>query len=499
MKDFAERIDELASRAEKQIEFCTTEEATKNALVLPFIRALGYDVFNPMEVMPELTADFGTKRGEKVDYAIMQDGEPIILFECKKAGADLRISHASQLYRYFSVLKNVHFSVLTNGVTYEFYSDLDAPNRMDDRPFFTFDVMNYEERHVRELKRFTKSSFDLDEILETASELKYTAAITQIISDEFAEPSDEFVAFLGKQVYSGRMTQSARDQFRVIIQKALRRFLNEQVNERLQTALETYAETEEIEGEIAGVDVPTLAGEGDYETVVRRDPDRGTVTTVEEVEGFFAVKSILRDVIDLDRVTMRDTKSYCNVLLDDNNRKPICRLRFNRTQKHLGVFDEDRQEIRVAITEVSDIYEYADRIVATVKRYEADDMGDHAVAAGTRTRSSGRRQYTGKTIHAFVLGGKRHEVGTWREALLTILEVMRSSNPTKFLTVAVTMKGRKRPYISPDPSDLRDAHPIVGTDLYVETNLSSNMIARIAKQLVGKMGKDPDSLEFETT
>ncbi|HET6444384.1 MAG TPA: type I restriction endonuclease, partial [candidate division Zixibacteria bacterium] len=225
--DFADRIEDLAERIPAQIEYCTTEEATKNALVMPFINLLGYDVFNPAEVVPELTADIGMKKGEKVDYAIMVGGEPVIAFECKKVGTNLNDVHASQLYRYFSALKSVRFGILTDGVEYKIYSDLDALNRMDDRPFFVFDILDYQEREVAELKKFTKSAFDLEEILATASELKYTDAIKRIISNEFDNPSDDFVTFLAKQVYSGRMTQLVREQFIEITQKALRRFLND--------------------------------------------------------------------------------------------------------------------------------------------------------------------------------------------------------------------------------------------------------------------------------
>ena len=172
------------------------------------------------------------KKGEKVDYAIMVNDKPVIAFECKRAGTDLSDIHASQLYRYFSALNSVRFGVLTNGVEYKFYSDLDAPNRMDDRPLFVFNILEYQERQVAELKKFTKSAFNLEEILATASDLKYTAALKRIVSEEFDNPSDEFVKFLSKQVYSGVFTQSVRETFTVITQKALSRFLNERISSR---------------------------------------------------------------------------------------------------------------------------------------------------------------------------------------------------------------------------------------------------------------------------
>jgi len=223
--DFIDRIRNLSSRIPAQLEHCQTEEATKNALIMPFINALGYDVFDPTEVIPEFTADVGTKKGEKVDYAIMKDGQPIILIECKWAGADLSKTHADQLYRYFNVVPNVRFGVLTNGVIYKFYSDIESTNIMDQKPFFEFSMLDIRDRSIHELKKFTKSAFDLDNILTTASELKYTDAIRKLIAQEFENVSDGFVRYFASQVYQGRMTQGAREQFADITQKAMKRFL----------------------------------------------------------------------------------------------------------------------------------------------------------------------------------------------------------------------------------------------------------------------------------
>ena len=363
--DFIDRIRTLAERVPTQMEHCQTEEATKNALIMPFINALGYDVFDPTEVVPEFTADVGTKKGEKVDYAIMKDGAPIMLIECKWSGADLNAVHASQLYRYFSVVPNARFGVLTNGVVYRFYTDLDALNIMDKTPFFEFNMLDVRERSVAELKKFTKSAFDLEHIITNASELKYTDAIRKLIVKEFEETSDGFVRYFASQVYQGRMTQTVRDQFTDITQKALKRFLNDWINERLQSAITSEPEIKRQPQEVADEIVEVV------DELEKSSGKREIVTTEDEIEGYFAVKSILRETVDLGRIHMRDTKSYCGVLLDDNNRKPICRLHFNREQKYLGIFDDDRNESRVPIDSVDDIYSHADEIMNTVKFYDS--------------------------------------------------------------------------------------------------------------------------------
>jgi hypothetical protein len=190
--DFIDHLRVLATRITNTRAVIQTEEATKNAMIMPLIQILGYNVFDPLEVTPELVADVGTKKGEKVDYAILKDGKPIILFECKKAGGDLNINHAGQLFRYFHVTA-ARFGVLTNGLVYRFFTDLEQPNKMDEKPFFEFNILDFKDRDVEELKKFAKSAFDLETILTTANELKYTRAIQTRLNEWMVSPSEDFV------------------------------------------------------------------------------------------------------------------------------------------------------------------------------------------------------------------------------------------------------------------------------------------------------------------
>ena len=357
--DLIDRIKDIASRIPKQIEHIQTEEATKNAFIMPFISSLGYDVFNPLEVIPEFTADIGTKKGEKVDYAIKKDDDIIILIECKWSGADLHKDHASQLYRYFSATE-ARFAILTNGIDYEFYSDIDEPNKMDSKPFFSFNVLHFEDHQINELKKFTKSSFSLEDILTTASTLKYTGAIKKILEEELKNPSEAFVRFFASQIYDGRLTQPVIEQFTEIVKEARSQFVNERINERLKSALSAN-EPEPI-SEVA------LDAEEKSDAGSSKD---GIETTQEEIDGYNIVKAVLHEILDVKRVAIRDTKSYCGILLDDNNRKPICRLHFNYSQKYLGVISGKNEE-RIEIDGVDDIFKYADRIKATITEYESD-------------------------------------------------------------------------------------------------------------------------------
>ena len=133
--DFIDQLKQFSKRVDSLKGSISTEEATKTAVIMPFFAMLGYDVFNPQEFVPEFTADVGIKKGEKVDYAIIQDGEPVILIECKSISENLN-KHDSQLFRYFGTT-SAKFAILTNGMEYRFYTDLDNPNKMDESPFLT--------------------------------------------------------------------------------------------------------------------------------------------------------------------------------------------------------------------------------------------------------------------------------------------------------------------------------------------------------------------------
>jgi hypothetical protein len=351
--DFIDQLRAFSSRVAAVKDLIQTEEATKNAMVMPFIQILGYNVFDPLEVTPELVADIGTKKGEKIDYAVLREGKPIILFECKKCGFDLHINHASQLFRYFHVTE-ARFGVLTNGLIYRFFTDLEQPNKMDEKPFFEFNILDFKDRDVEELKKFAKSAFDIETILTTASELKYTRTIQNLLAEWITNPSEDFVRLLSSDLLTGRrFTPAVKDQFTLITKRAFEQLIGERINERLKGAMAP---------EIISVAEPTTAtSDGNASSEAQ------TITTPEELEGFHIVRSILREVVSPNRVIMRDAQSYCAILLDDNNRKSICRLRFNNPQKlAIGLFNDKKEEERVSLENLDDLYKHAERLKNTV-------------------------------------------------------------------------------------------------------------------------------------
>ena len=360
--DFSDQLKALVARLPRQLEAVSTEEATKTALVMPFIQALGYNVFDPTEVVPEYTADVGIKKGEKVDYALMIDRKPTILIECKPHTADLSEAHASQLFRYFTVTE-ARFGVLTNGVVYRFYTDLDERNKMDSKPFLIVDLLSFKDSHVDDLKRFTKSAFDLEKTIHIAGELKYTRAIKQLMATQLADPTDDFVNFIAGHIHTGKRTRKVIEQLRPVTKRAFQQFINDRINERLQSALDQTKEEEEAEGA-----QPTAEGVDEAEAT----PERKSriVTTEEEVEGFHIVRAIVSEVVAPARVSLRDTLGFCGVLLDDTNRKPICKMFFNNPEAlRVQIYDAQNNDPQ-PIDSVAGLYKLATRLKAAVRGYE---------------------------------------------------------------------------------------------------------------------------------
>lgn len=345
MSDLDEQISALADRIREHSETIQTEEAVKTSVILPFLRALGYDVFNPAEVVPEFTADTYGRKGEKVDYAIQRKSEIILLIECKGLSTQLSDKHLGQLFRYFSVTKT-RFALLTNGREYRFFTDLEEPNKMDQKPFFVFDILDYSPSGLSELYKFTKQAFDIEVILANAERLKYISAVKKLLDGWIDQPPEGLVRLVAAEVHDGRLSASVRGMLAGVVQSAFKEILRDRMRTRLSPVLED-SEPEIVLDE-AGDEIET---------------------TQEEIEGFLMVKALLRGKVDANRVHIRDARSYCAVLLDNNNRKPVARLHFNRSKKYVGLFDGEKED-RVPIDSLDDILNLSDRFLATVAKYD---------------------------------------------------------------------------------------------------------------------------------
>ena len=345
--EFSEKINQLKERVTNLKDSIQTEEATKNALIMPFLTALGYDVFNPLEVVPEFIADSRLKKDEKVDYAIMKDGKPIILLECKKVENDkLDIKkHAGQLFKYFTASR-AKFIILTNGIVYKFFSDIEEQNILDKEPFFTFNLLEFKENQLETLSEFCKENFDIEKAYSNAGDLKYIKQFEDVIENEYRTPSDDFVKYLINKsgVCEGRVTEKVIEKHKKTTVEAFNLFMSKVMKTSLDFSIAAKQEEKSGKNEV--------------------------VTTLEELEGYAIVKCILHENIDINRITYRDNTSYCNVLLDDNIRKTICRLYFNRSQKYIA-FLEGTKENRYPIDSINDIFKFADNVKNKINEFLA--------------------------------------------------------------------------------------------------------------------------------
>ncbi|MEO0821665.1 MAG: type I restriction endonuclease [Pseudomonadota bacterium] len=349
--DLRDAARDLAKRARVTRETAETEEATKNSAVMPFIRALGFDVFDLQQVVPEFVADVGTRKGEKVDYALKIEDKIVMLVEAKPISMDLGSAQYNQLYRYFSVT-SARIGILTNGCQYWFFSDIDEQNRMDKRPFFKFDLESFDDEDVKELEKFHRESFSIEKILATASTLKYTSAAANYIKSQLEDPGDELVRIIGRQIYDGNLTKATVDQLRSPIRLAFQQIIRERIQERLDRAFSPSSENE-----VQAVPPSVL------------EPSEIT-TTEEELGAFHILRAIGSEVTDPNRITLRDAKTYCSMFMYDNNRRPVCRLYFHsRSKRHVGVFDSEKKEIKHEISDIAEIFKFKGEVQAVISHY----------------------------------------------------------------------------------------------------------------------------------
>ena len=353
--DLKLKLEQLHQRVDVLKDQIGTEEATKNAFVMPFIQILGYDIFNPTEVIPEFICDIGTKKGEKIDYVIKKDGEPILIIECKHWKEDAN-AHNSQLHRYYHVSK-ARFGVLTNGHIYNFYADLENPNIMDEKPFFTLDLSNIKDSNIKILEKFTKNGYSLESILDSAESLKYNKAIKNEVENELITPSDEIVRLLVNRFFDKPITANRLAAFKEYTKRAISNSINDSISLRLKSALH-------INEKIPSKEQEEIVSIDDNSEIPKY------ITTQDEIEGAQIIKAILREQIPASRISFRDTQSYFGVLLDDNNRKPICRLHFNSSKKFIELFQDGKDKgARHLLESLEDIYNFKSELHSTITNY----------------------------------------------------------------------------------------------------------------------------------
>jgi predicted type IV restriction endonuclease len=372
--EFVNELKKLSEQIENRKKYITNEEATKQSLIIPFLNILGYDVFNPYEVEPEYCADFGMKKGEKVDYAIKKDGIPIIFIEAKSIYEKLE-SHNAQLYRYFNSTTSVKFAILTNGDEYKFFTDLNQNNIMDKSPFFTFKMSSLSNMDTEILQRFTKANFDSNQLVEFAEELVYMININQTLKELFRNPSDEFLRFLIRDFTNTRITNNVLDRFRPIVKKAINQTMLSIISEGLSKG-------EDSDEDVAALNaIPSKNDVEDQEDGAGKESN--VVTTEEELKSFEIIKDILaKENRDVSEVKYKDTGRYFGIMnrvvtrwfvrINYNSRKPHFNLRIDPNSckqliPNCVVEEPTKKEglSRVYIDKPEELYKFSSLIVAS--------------------------------------------------------------------------------------------------------------------------------------
>ena len=234
---------------------------------------------------------------------------------------------------------------------------------MDEKPFLEIDILNIKEAQVAELKKFHKSNFDIEKIFDIASELKYENEFKNVFANLLQKPSDEFVKLFLTDTYEGKFTQKVVDKFKPILKKSLNAYITELMNDKIKTALgtqddaisdniETPSQEQPIEQETASI-----------------EKESKIVTTEEELEGYFIVKNLIKDLVNINDITYKDNERYMAILYKAKTTKWICRFYFNTSTKYLAIPDENKKEEKFVIQNVYDIEQYKDKLIASVSRF----------------------------------------------------------------------------------------------------------------------------------
>ena len=301
---FKEDVQKLSAQIAERRDHVVNEEMGKQVLIIPFLKVLGFDVYNPLEVRPEYTSDFGKKKGEKVDYAVFKDGTPLMFIEAKALAEDLG-SHDSQLARYFNATPQIRLAILTNGVVYKFFTDLNTTNVMDVNPFLVIDMTDLSLSDIEVLDNFRRDRFETDSLVKYAEELIYTSNINAKLKDLFRNPPDDFIRYLIKDFSDTRITSNVLDRFRPIVKKSISVALLEIMSQNLfpQETPDSDPQAEQNQ--------PLEAAPDNGSPV---ENSKGVTTTAEELASLAIVKSLLeRNNRDISEVTAKDTTMYYGI------------------------------------------------------------------------------------------------------------------------------------------------------------------------------------------
>lgn len=315
MLNLKETIDMLNKVIVESSELIKNEESTKQFLILPFLKGLGYDTYSPMEVTPEFTADFH-KKNEKVDYAISLNGEPKIFIEAKPIHTSL-VKNAPQLSRYFSTFPTVKVGVLTNGIDYHFFTDLNDANIMDSKPFFTFNLTNYSDEDFEHLIKFSKNLYDETMIKALAESLIYFQSFKSVIKEIFESPNDDFIKFVIKERFKFKVTQQFINTSRPLIQKSIQEAVSEMIAEKFN--IEAPTSEKMLEEDVAIADKKVYYTEEQIHSLTRSEPFDGITITFPNADAYMSLLKLTPDEYTVEKGNPLSDFFISSVVTQGNN------------------------------------------------------------------------------------------------------------------------------------------------------------------------------------
>jgi stress response protein SCP2 len=333
-KTFEQDIDNIEQALTRAAEQPTWPEGLSKDLTIQLFNALGYGVADADDLQEGMIVG---RTATTVDLVALESGKPAFLVEYKPFGTELAEERIATLYNAF-VNSEAEVGVLSNGRQMWWFSDTERDGKMDALPFLKTDLAQTTKTERNDLWQLSKPEFSRQTVVEWATnkrhlqaqEAHYRKELYQLVANQLDSPTDAFVRFFAEQVYDGPMTAE------------MLKWFAQEVRDQITTYL------------------------GRRERVM-----------LLEQQGFAIVKSVMRECMDVDRLELRSVQSYCGILLDFNNRRPICRLHVKRPSAwYLGLFDRGeiapnggRIEDKIRIERLDDIHYYADRLRATLAVY----------------------------------------------------------------------------------------------------------------------------------
>lgn len=336
---FADSLRTLANQIEDRRKHVATEEAVKQALILPFVSTLGFDIYNPAELIPEYKAGWA-KTTEKIDYCLQIHGKPILFIEAKGPNEAL-VNYDAQLAKYFNSTPELKFCIITNGIEYRFFTDLQEPNLLDKKPFFEFNFEKFGDTDIAVLERFRKDVFNAGSLVGYAEDLVFLEALKRQFIKLLRDPSDEFISFAVKEaeLVDSRVTQKVIDRFRPLVKESISASVLEIVQQSL---------TPRVGGPVA--EAPEPCPEPVESEPVNDNGGPRVETTDEELRAFELIKQIVGPhVPDAELIRHNDTERYFAIQYNVTTRW-FARLFIQDRDKKIAVFRLPSETARTLAT-----------------------------------------------------------------------------------------------------------------------------------------------------